>query len=305
VQIVVTPGSGEGRARATARQLSARLKRRGHVVDIHSFADLTALGEWAERCPPGTTHVVCIGGDATLSAAAVAAIGAGAAFVPVPNGFGNVFAQVFGYPAHAGDVMRLLDEGDVRAVDVGVVRREAGDELFLSHRSYGFLEHIQQVAERGRKQPRRRVLRHLYYYGVAHRFLFRTPLASFQVVVDGRPVADDAVLVTVANVETYRGFLALTPTASPIDGLFDVFVVPRVSKIGLLWRLLRVMFRLPGRWRGVTLYRGRRVQVTTPWRRDELLVRRRALPLLLPPGALEALRHRTIEGEGDPPVEQP
>jgi diacylglycerol kinase (ATP) len=304
VQIVVTPGSGEGRAKATARQLAARLKRRGHTVNVHSFADLTALGEWAERCPPGTTHVLCIGGDATLSAAAVAAIRAGAALVPVPNGFGNVFAQVFGYPAHAREVVRLLDEGEVRAVDVGVVKREGGDDLFLSHRSYGFLEHIQQVAERGRKQPRRRFLRHLYYYGVAHRFLFRTRLASFQVVVDGRPVADDAVLVTVANVETYRGFLALTPAASPIDGLFDVFVVPRVSKIGLLWRLLRVMFRLPGRWRGVALYRGRRVQVTTPWRRDELLVRRRGLPLLVPPGALEALRQRTIEGEGDPPVEK-
>jgi len=305
VQIVVTPGSGEGRAKATARQLSARLKRRGHTVSVHSFADLTALGEWAERCPPGTTHVLCIGGDATLSAAAVAAIRAGAALVPVPNGFGNVFAQVFGYPAHAREVVRLLDEGEVRAVDVGVVKREGGDDLFLSHRSYGFLEHIQQVAERGRKQPRRRFLRHLYYYGVAHRFLFRTRLASFQVVVDGRPVADDAVLVTVANVETYRGFLALTPTASPIDGLFDVFVVPRVSKLALLWRLLRVMFRLPGRWRGVALYRGRRVQVTTPWRRDDLLVRRRALPLLVPPGALEALRQRTTEGEGDPPVEKP
>ena len=223
---------------------------------------------------------MCIGGDATLSAAAAAAIRAGAAFVPVPNGFGNVFAQVFGYPARAREVVRLLDEGEVRAVDVGVVKREGGEELFLSHRSYGFLEHIQQVAERGRKQPRRRFLRHLYYYGVAHRFLFRTRLASFQVVVDGRPVADDAVLVTVANVETYRGFLALTPTASPIDGLFDVFVVPRVSKIGLLWRLLRVMFRLPGRWRGVALYRGRRVSG------DDAVAPRRAARA--PPGAAVA-----------------
>jgi diacylglycerol kinase family enzyme len=117
------------------------------------------------------------------------------------------------------------------------------------------------------------------------------------------PVADDAVLVTVANVETYRGFLALTPTASPIDGLFDVFVVPRVSTLGLLRRLLALMFRLPGRWRGVRLYRGRRVRVTTPRRREQLAVRRRVLPLLVPPGALEALHRRTVMD--DPPVEQP
>lgn len=303
VQIVVTPGSGEGRAMATARRLAVRLIRRGRRVEVRTFADLGALTAWATGCPPGDSHLICIGGDATLSAAAIAAIRCATPFVPVPNGFGNVFAQVFAYPTHAREVVRLLHEGEVRGVDVGVVRREAGDEVFLSHRSYGFLEHIQQVAERGRHQPRRRLLRYLYYYGVAHRFLFGARLASFQVVVDGEAVADDAVLVTVANVETYRGFLALTPTASPIDGLFDVFVVPRVGKAGLLWRLLRLMFRLPGRWRGVALYRGRRVTVTTPWRQEELLVRRRVLPLLVPRGAIEALRRRTVED--DPPIARP
>jgi diacylglycerol kinase (ATP) len=303
VQIVVTPGSGEGRATATARRLAVRLGRRGHRVDVRAFADLPALMDWAAHSPPEATHVICIGGDATLSAAAAAAIHREIPFVPVPNGFGNVFAQVFGYPAHAGEVLRLLDEGEVRSVDVGVVQRDSGEEIFLSHRSYGFLEHIQQVAERGRHQPRRRLLRYLYYYGVAHRFLFRTRLASFQVVIDGTPVAEDAVVVTVANVETYRGFLPLTPTASPIDGLFDVFVVPRVGKIGLLMRLLRLMFRLPGRWRGVTLYRGRHVTVTTPWRRDELRVRRRVLPLLVRRGAIAALHRHTIDD--DPPIARP
>ena len=303
VQIVVTPGSGEGRALATARRLATRLKRRGRVVDVRSFENLAALARWAERSPPGASHVVCIGGDATLSAAATAAIRGETPFVPVPNGFGNVFAQVFGYSRRVAAVVRLLDEGQLRRVDIGVVRRDAGEEVFLSHRSYGLLEQIQQVAERGRKQPRPRLLRYLWYFGVGHRFLVRTRLAPYQVVVDGTPVADDAVLVTVANVETYRGFLPLTPTASPIDGLFDVFVIPRVSKPGLLRRLLLLMFGLPGRWRGVAIYRGRRVTVTTPRRREELVVRRRALPLLVPPGAFEALARRSVEDA--PPIERP
>jgi diacylglycerol kinase (ATP) len=288
---------------ATARRLAAMLKRRGHVVDVRSFADLAALTAWAAACPPGTSHVVCIGGDATLSAAAGASIRTGAPFVPVPNGFGNVFAQVFGHSSRARAVVALLEEGDVRSVDVGVIGGEGGGEIFLSHRSYGFLEHIQQVAERGRQQPRRRLMRLLWYYGVAYRFLFRNRLAGFQVEIDGVPVADDAVLVTVANVETYRGFLPLTPTASPIDGLFDVFVVPRVSPLGLVRRLVWMAFRLPGRWRRVALYRGRRVRVTTPRRRESLAVRRRALPLLVPPGALEVLKQRTVAE--DPPIERP
>jgi diacylglycerol kinase (ATP) len=298
VQIAVTPGSGEGRALGTARRLAARLEHRGHVVDVHAFADLAALSRWAETCPPGASYVVCVGGDASLSAAAAAAIRGNVPFVPVPNGFGNIFTRVFGHPDRTAAVMQLLDEGEMRRVDVGVVTRGAGEEVFLSHRSYGVLEQIQQLAERGRQQPRQRLLRHLWYCGVAYRFLFRTHLASLQVTIDGEAVADDAVLVTVANVETYRGFLVLTPTASPIDGLFDVFVVPRSSKAALLWRLVRLRLRLPGRWRGVTLYRARRVTVTTPWQRETLVVRRRALPLLVPRGAIAALQRRTVEEDG-------
>jgi diacylglycerol kinase (ATP) len=298
VQIVVTPGSGEGRAKITARRLRRLLRRRGRASRVETFTDLTALLRWASTCEADFSCLVCIGGDATLSAAALASVRTGVPLVPVPNGFGNVFASVFGHGAHPGAVVRLLATGQVRRVDVGVVTSAGGEELFLSHRSYGMLEQIQQAAERGRKQPRRRLLRYLWYWAVAYRFFFRTRLASFEVHVDGAPVGDDAVLVTIANVETYRGFLPLTPTASPIDGLFDVFVMRRAPKAVLMLRLLRLLLGTPGRWRGTALYRGRRVLVRTGRREDEMTVRRRALPLLVPPGAIEALGRRTV---ADPP----
>jgi diacylglycerol kinase (ATP) len=294
VEIVVTPGSGEGRALGIARRLRRLLRRRGRPATIRAFGDLAGLVQWAETCAPEFSHVVCVGGDATLSAAARAAIRCRAPLVPVPTGFGNIFASVFRHPRRASAVAALLGTGEVRHVDVGVVALPSGEDLFLSHRSYGLLEQVQTVAERGRRQPRRRALRYLWYWGVGYRFLFRAPLAGFRVEIDGRTVADDAVLVTVANVETYHGFLSLTPTASPIDGLFDVAVVPRVSTPRLLWRLLRLLLKLPGRWRGLALHRGRRVAVTTPRRRELLAVRRHALPLLVAPGALAALTRRTV-----------
>lgn len=293
--MVVTPGSGTGRALLTARRLSRLLRRHGVEPTIRTFGNLATLRHWAETCEPDFSHLICIGGDATLSAAAHAAIRTDVPFVPVPNGFGNLFARVFGFPDRAEGVVALLETGQMRRVDVGAAQNGAGTELFLSHRSYGLLEQIQQAAERGRRQPRQRLLRYLWYYGVAYRFLFRARLASFTVEVDGKTVADDAVLVTVANVETYRGFLSLTPAASPIDGRFDVAVLPRVSKTALMMRLLRPLLRLPGSRRPLAIYRGRRVVVTTPRRRDELTVWRRALPLLVPPGAIDELRRRTVD----------
>jgi diacylglycerol kinase (ATP) len=298
VRIVVTPGSGSGAARQIARRLRRLLSRRRWQVELESFDDLASLQRWARECQPDFSHLVCIGGDATQSAAALASIRCDVTFVPVPAGFGNLFASVFGFPNRASAVIDLLERGERRRVDVGAM----GDEIFLSHRSYGFLEQVQEVVEHGRRQPRLRRLRHLWYWGVGWRFLFNSRLAGFGVDVDDARVADDAVLVTVANVETYHGFLSLTPTASPIDGLFDVIVIPRVNKARLAWRLLSLWLRMRGRWKGVALYRGRRVTVTTPRGLDELRVRRRALPLLVPPGAIGALKARTVDDE--PPVEK-
>src|SRR6185436_15683990 len=138
---------------------------------------------------------------------------------------------------------------------------------------------------------------------IAVRAVWTTPLVPITVDVDGVRVADEAVLVTVANVETYRDFLPLTPAASPIDGRLDVFVIPRTSKLGLAWRLGRLKLRLPGRWRGVSLYRGRTVVVGTDAGRETLRVIRRALPLLLPPGAIAALERRQVELADEVPVE--
>lgn len=300
---------------ATAGRLRRMLRRNGWESRLQSFSNLADLTRWARTVEPDFSHLVAVGGDATLSAAAQLAVRRGIPFVPVPNGFGNVFARAFGHDGRAEQVVRLLARGEVRRVDVGAV----GDELFLSHKSYGALEQIQQEAERGRQQPRSRALRHLWYYGVARRVLFSMPLARIAVEIDDPGaaagavrVAEDAVLVTVANVETYRGFLSLTPQASAIDGLFDVFVVPRTSKLGLATRLVRIALHVPGRWRGVTLYRARKVVIVSEGRREELKTLRKALPLLVPAGAIAEMSRRTEEEDApdvtlaeNPPGDRP
>jgi len=284
VQIIVTPGSGEGRAMATARELQGILEQRGDTTAIRTYTSLAALARWARTCEADFTHLVCVGGDATQSTAAAAAVRLSVPFVPVPNGFGNIFARAFGHPDRPEAVAELLECGDVLRVDVGLVNDE---EIFLSHHSYGPLQQIQDTVEKGRGQPKSRVARYLAYWGMAKRFVIDAKPPSLRVEVDGTLVADRAALVTVANVETYRGFLSLTPTASPIDGLFDVFIVPRTTRLRLATLLVGLMLKA-GRRSDARLCRGRRVTVTVNGRRrEELRAVRGALPLLIPPGSSE------------------
>lgn len=139
-------------------------------------------------------------------------------FLSVPSGFGNLFAHAFGHPHRADRVLDALERGELVYADVGV----RDGELFLCHESFGPVSGIQERVEASLVHPRARWRRWVAYYRGALRYLRDTPLTALEVTVDGRVVARDAVIATVANVKTYDPSLELTPTASPVDGLFDV-----------------------------------------------------------------------------------
>ena len=63
------------------------------------------------------------------------------------------------------------------------------------------LEDVQEAVEEGRAQPKSRLRRHLAYYARARRYVFGRAMPSIRVEVDGALIAEDAAVVTVANVE--------------------------------------------------------------------------------------------------------
>jgi diacylglycerol kinase family enzyme len=296
VQIVVTPGSGSGGAMRVANCVRQGLVAQGYAPSVRAFRTLGELEQWAKTCDATFSYLVAIGGDATVSAAAVAAVRLVVPFVPVPSGFGNLFTSAFEHPSEPKVVVDLVGQGDLVWADVGFV----GPEMFLSHQSYGVVARIQEATEQARR-PRQRLLRLFSYYQMAAKHLSEASLDAIQVEIDGHPIPGKAALVTIANVETYRGFLSLTPAASPIDGLFDVCVISRTTRAGVLGQLVKLMLGAPG-WRDkIAVYRGRNVRVI---RRapQNVRIRGEALPLLVPVGSLERLRARQIAAEAAAPV---
>ena len=301
VQLVVTPGSGDGRALAIARAVRRELIRQGYAPRMQLFGTLPSLIRWAKRCPADFSYLVAIGGDATMSAAAEAAVRLAVPYLPVPSGFGNLFTGTFEHPNDPAAIVELLGGGDVVSCDVGV----APSGTFLSHTSYGFLSSIQEDVEKVRRQPRQRALRMLAYYRTAAGRLSKS-LDSIELEIDGTPVPGKAALVTIANVETYRGFLNLTPAASPADGLFDVCVIPRTTPARVLSQLVQVMIDAPGARDELTVFRGRAVRVRVNRRKPEdIRILAGALPLLAPAGALDRLQARQIAMQADAPVTTP
>jgi diacylglycerol kinase (ATP) len=293
---VVTPGSGSGRALGTARELREALQARGREVKLEVFADLNSLRRWAATGRTSFSLLICVGGDGTQSTAALAAVRRSVPFLPIPSGFGNLFARALGQPVRIDRVIDLLEHGDLIHADVGV----RNGNLFLCQESYGLLAQIQQRAEARTARPRSRWQRCLAYYRMALRHLRDMPLMPLQVAVDGRVVVRDATIVTVANVDTYGVWLRLTPAASPIDGLFDVCAI-RGTKQEILASLLRRHIRFPGTDSKAPLWRARHVSVAAPhhgW--DELDLIPRLLPVVVSSETAEALERDLTKADHSP-----
>ena len=187
IEIVATPGSGNGRAMATAVQLREALRARGREVTLEVFSRLEQLHRWAATSATRSSLLICVGGDGTQSSAAMAAVRRSVPFLPVPVGFGNLFGRAFGHPTRVDRVVELVERGALIHSDVGIQR----GELFLCHASFGLLSEVQDRVETG-AYPRARWRRWIAYYRAGVRHLRDTPLTAVEVAVDGQVVTNDA-----------------------------------------------------------------------------------------------------------------
>lgn len=286
IQIVVTPRSGNGQARVTARALGEALDARQWRSSLAVFDDLDSVRRWASTDRNDCALIVCVGGDGTQSATALAAIRRSVPFLPVTSGFGNLFGRAVGAPRGAEEALELLTRGRVIEADCGV-RNDA--ELFLCHQGYGLIADVQDAVEAKTVAPRRRWRRWLAYYAASLLRLLDPP-PQFRVAVDGREVAADAALVVVANVGAYGRWLPLIPEASPVDGLLDVLVLRATTRRRVVARLLGCHLRLPGAGSGTVLDRGCRVRVSGPrGLEDRLHVMPHRLRVVVAPETVAAL----------------
>jgi diacylglycerol kinase family enzyme len=272
---------------ATALELRDALSARRYLSSLEVFTDLDSLRRWATAPGDQFSLLICVGGDGTQSTTAMAAIRRSVPFLPVSSGFGNLFAQTFRHPSSVQGALSLLSRGRVIRADVGL---RNGGEIFLCQQTYGLIAQVQEAVESGASAPRARWRRWLAYYRAALHHVRQEPPPRLRATVDGRVVAVDAALVIVANVKAYGAWLPLIPDASPVDGVFDVFVMRGQSHLRVVARLLRRHLRIPGGRTGMSLHRGRQVRVSGLRSvRDQLQVMPQGLPLLVSPEVVAAL----------------
>jgi diacylglycerol kinase (ATP) len=231
LKILYNPVAGRGRARRNVRQVEEYLRARGARADCEpstSPDDLIRIA--AESSRAGYDRVVVCGGDGTLNLAAREFDLARGTLALIPTGSGDDFAKVMGIPRNVRAACDVVLDGAVQEVDVAT----ANGKRYLGVAGLGFDSEVAEYATRVKFLRGSAV----YLYAI-FRVLPRFTPRPVHIRSEAGGRDEQIMFAAVGNTRQYGGGIRITPDASVHDGLLDLCIVHRTTRMQLLKTLPR------------------------------------------------------------------
>ena len=242
VLVIGNPISGGGEARSKIEVLERELTARGHVVEVFLTQKAGDAAERAGRIEADADRLVVAGGDGTLNEVLNGLPDPGRLpIAQLPSGTANILAHELGFPTDPAGTAEMVDQGEVRHVDLGRV----GARRFLMVVSAGFdalvTQHISEhrsgkLGYRGYVKPVLEVMK-----GYVPKTLW--------VSVDDEPALACEGFIA-SSTRNYGGLFRISDEARPDSGLLHVCLVEKASigniiELGIAG-LLRGVAKHPG-----------------------------------------------------------
>lgn len=254
VRVIANPASGGGKVTRLLPAVRARLDALGLEYRVELTRDLEHARQLtAEALSAGELPVSFSGDGVAGAVAGTAALSPGSLIGVLPGGSGNDFCRHVGIPKDPLDACDLLVRGVPTSIDLG----EANGRTFLGIASLGFDSEANEIANGA---PR--ILgRGIYIYG-AVAALARWKPARFDVEIDGEHQSFEGWSVIAANTSVYGGGMYIAPDARLDDGLLDVVLTRKTSRLLFIRTMPRVFAGTHVRDPSVSVARGREVTVS-------------------------------------------
>lgn len=240
--LIVNPSAGGGKAGRVLADVLVALEGHGLQVRSELTRDLAHARELArEACVAGET-VVCLSGDGMVGAVAdVLREFPDALLGVLPGGRGNDLARVLGIPADPIKACAIVAAGFSRKLDLGEVDCHSGasGKAYVGIASVGFDSEANRIANEAPAWLGGLV----YAYGALRALLLWRP-ARFQIELDppGECHSFEGYTVGACNSKTYGGGMRAAPDALLDDGLLDIVVLEKASKLSFLTKILPKVF---------------------------------------------------------------
>ncbi len=232
LRLIINPAASGGRGRRAALEILALLDARSVPYDLRYTDSPGHASELAvEALEAGVGGILVVGGDGTMHEVAGGLLGCDRGPLPpvalFPVGTGNDFHRMVGADRSAAAVARILEGGAVKHFDVGRVRWENGERIFVN--LFGVGVDVEVLRRRARFARLTGLAQ--YLAALVHALItFRAP--EIEIVVGGRDpasVVGSTTLTVITVGPSIGGGFMINPGACATDGMLDLCHVPAVN----------------------------------------------------------------------------
>lgn len=242
VYLIVNPKSGKGLKVFKKFQEKLTISYTSYLTEYPSHA--TKLTKKIKRENPNAL-VVVIGGDGTINEVVNGAANSNLTIGVVSSGSGNDFARHFYTFKSPNEIEHFVQEQTVGSADIGQIRFNQEQILFINNSGIGF---DALICERVRRSKLKQLLNKLglgklvYVYYVLLE-LFRFKPFQLQVETDsGKQVYRDVWFVAASNQPYFGGGMKISPHSNAEDGVLEYTIVHRLKRlrfIMIFWKVFK------------------------------------------------------------------
>ncbi len=175
------------------------------------------------------TDVIVCGGDGTVNQIAYTLQGVAVNIGIVPMGSGNGLAFAAKIPKQVHKALEIIFAGKAEFIDSFYINQKFSCMLC----GLGF---DAQVAHDFAKQKKRGLA--TYVKQSAKNFFKANPY-PFELIINDKSLNIEAFFISIANSNQFGNNFTIAPQASLHDGLLDIVVVNKMSKLRMIWTVLK------------------------------------------------------------------
>ena len=231
IGLAINPVAGGTKGEAVGQKVLELLAVSGHQIVNLSGESMVAARDRVDNAiyREAIDVLLLVGGDGMAHLGVSVCADKNVPMAIIPAGTGNDAAGVFGMPLNDTEAcvdLILKNLATPKAVDALKITHGSKTSWALGSASAGFDALVNQRANQMNwpKGPNR------YYIAMLLELAKFKPI-RYQSVVDGKPRDFEAMLCVVSNTGVFGGGMLVVPDASITDGVLDVLLVKKMSRL--------------------------------------------------------------------------
>lgn len=223
--IILNPVSAKGRAIDIREEIESEFKKLKIDYQIHISKSLQDMVNTTRKnLKNGFSNFIGVGGDGTIHYMANILAGTDKNLGVIPTGSGNDIAANLSLPSDVKSCCSIIKKGTTKRLDLGLINDKY---YYLCIAGSGFDSQVNDLANNTRlpiKGPAK------YSYSV-YKTLITFKSKKFFMDYNNNHREIFGMMIAASIMPSYGGGMKITPNADPEDGLFDICIIKRMSKL--------------------------------------------------------------------------